>query len=385
VCIVPITILVCLLVPFVVIVLHTCATIVQSYNGVYGRTSNPYDPRRTPGGSSGGIGASVAAGFCPLAVGSDVGGSIRIPSMYCGLFGHKPSGGMVPNTRTQPVCTGLVQRFCQIGPLATHATDLLPLLRVLSGPDGECGGCQEFPDVHWPSHPFDVHKKVLHSGSKVDAFDLNTHAEQALDHFQVGSDLVVLDVPELSAGSMAASRIHPEQRRAHRRVVETLRRAGCKVRTLAIPEMKFAFDVWSAMMDKHNEIDFWECLTEGHHAPSKARSLAKFFTGSSPFTLPGIGLSVVEDVVAKFPGHTASLLELAEKLRAKLAEHLGGSTVCICLHHVTLLRRLLTVNILAGGSVGPHEVRSNAPCCCDDLSFSSHSCAQTPRKSLPNI
>ena len=59
--------------------LFVCAA--QSYNGVYGRTCNPFDPRRTPGGSSGGIGAAIAAGFCPLAVGSDVGGSIRIPAM----------------------------------------------------------------------------------------------------------------------------------------------------------------------------------------------------------------------------------------------------------------------------------------------------------------
>jgi amidase len=68
----------------------------QSYNDVYGTTSNPWDVTRTPGGSSGGSAAALAAGFVPLELGSDIGGSLRAPAHFCGVLAHKPSIGLVP-------------------------------------------------------------------------------------------------------------------------------------------------------------------------------------------------------------------------------------------------------------------------------------------------
>jgi Amidase len=67
-------------------------------SNLYGRTSSPYDTRRTAGGSSGGEGAAVGSGGSPFGVASDIAGSIRIPALFCGVFGHKPSSGAVPNT-----------------------------------------------------------------------------------------------------------------------------------------------------------------------------------------------------------------------------------------------------------------------------------------------
>ena len=93
----------------------------ESDNPVYGRTCNPHDLRRSAGGSSGGCAAAVAARCCPLAVTSDVGGSTRIPAGYCGLFGHKPSGGAVSNEGTfPPVGGGAIQRLCQVSRLETE-------------------------------------------------------------------------------------------------------------------------------------------------------------------------------------------------------------------------------------------------------------------------
>src|SRR5690606_9749261 len=68
----------------------------QSYNEVYGTTNNPWDLARTPGGSSGGAAAALAAGMSALEYGSDIGGSIRIPASFCGVAGHKSSYGLVP-------------------------------------------------------------------------------------------------------------------------------------------------------------------------------------------------------------------------------------------------------------------------------------------------
>src|SRR5438552_2954881 len=74
----------------------------QSGNPVYGRTNNPHDLTRSPGGSSGGSAAALAAGMVPLEFGSDIGGSIRVPASFCGVYGHKPSYDLVPGRDHTP-------------------------------------------------------------------------------------------------------------------------------------------------------------------------------------------------------------------------------------------------------------------------------------------
>jgi amidase len=109
----------------------------QSYNDVYGRTNNPWDLSRTVGGSSGGSAASLAAGFVPLEIGSDIGGSIRTPAHYCGVYGHKPSHGIVPGRGHIPGPPGTKAEpdLAVVGPLARTAEDLALMLDVLAGPD----------------------------------------------------------------------------------------------------------------------------------------------------------------------------------------------------------------------------------------------------------
>src|SRR6266542_3092501 len=109
---------------------------VESENRLYGRTRNPYDPSRIAGGSSGGEAAAIGSGGSPFGLGSDIGGSIRIPAFCCGVFGHKPSRGLVPATGAWPPLSGDSGRLYSNGPLARRAEDLMPLLRVMAGPDG---------------------------------------------------------------------------------------------------------------------------------------------------------------------------------------------------------------------------------------------------------
>lgn len=109
---------------------------IESDNRLYGRTNNPYDPSRTAGGSSGGEGAAVGCGGSPFGLASDIAGSIRIPALFCGVFGHKPSGGLVPNTGLWPPTSGESGRMLGTGVLARRAEDLMPLLELIAGPDG---------------------------------------------------------------------------------------------------------------------------------------------------------------------------------------------------------------------------------------------------------
>ena len=94
----------------------------QSYNAVFGQTNNPWNLERTPGGSSGGSAAALAAGFTPLELGSDIGGSIRGPASTCGIFGHKPSYGIVPALGQIPGPPGTLTQadIAVAGPMAAH-------------------------------------------------------------------------------------------------------------------------------------------------------------------------------------------------------------------------------------------------------------------------
>lgn len=108
----------------------------ETFNLVYGTTNNPWDPKRTPGGSSGGAAALVAAGGTPFDIGSDFGGSIRLPAHYCGVCGLKPTAGRVPRTGHNPSFGGIQDIFQQLGPLARTVDDLDLLFRLITGPDG---------------------------------------------------------------------------------------------------------------------------------------------------------------------------------------------------------------------------------------------------------
>src|SRR6266700_642451 len=107
----------------------------QSANPVYGRTNNPWDLGRTPGGSTGGGSATLAAGLTPLEYGSDIGGSIRVPAVFCGVYGHRPSETAMPRSGQfplPPMPNAAVVMGVQ-GPLARSADDLELALDVASG------------------------------------------------------------------------------------------------------------------------------------------------------------------------------------------------------------------------------------------------------------
>ncbi|CDX19050.1 Amidase [Mesorhizobium plurifarium] len=111
----------------------------QTFNPIFGRTSNPWDVTRTPGGSSGGAAAAVAAGLAPLDIGSDAGGSIRVPAHLCGICGFKPTQSSVPITGSYADPPDMPRSFrllFDIGPLARGVDDLILAHRIIAGADG---------------------------------------------------------------------------------------------------------------------------------------------------------------------------------------------------------------------------------------------------------
>lgn len=128
----------------------------QTDNPIFGRTNNPWNRDCTPGGSSGGAAAALAAGLTALDVGSDFAGSIRVPAAFCGLWGLKPTEGRVPLTGHIPDKPGALRvhrNMWSIGPLARSVGDLALALHVLAGPDGQDWAVPPVPVVDPPTLP----------------------------------------------------------------------------------------------------------------------------------------------------------------------------------------------------------------------------------------
>ena len=121
---------------------------IETDNELYGRTSNPYDLSRTPGGSSGGEAAIIAAQGSPFGVGTDSGASVRLPAHFCGLACIKPTAHRVPVTGVlddEGQIGALGDPRTQLGPLARSVADVALVLRVIAGPDGRDGGVPPVP------------------------------------------------------------------------------------------------------------------------------------------------------------------------------------------------------------------------------------------------
>lgn len=263
----------------------------ESSNKVYGRTNNPYDPSRTVGGSSGGEGAVVGAGASPFGLGSDIGGSIRMPAFFNGVFGHKPSGGLVPGSGQHPVAHGVARKYLTTGPLTRRAEDLFPLLRRLAGPDGEDPACETMPLV-----------------------DPATVALEGLTVHVVPGDGVRTVAPSLLA--------------AQQRAASALAARGARIVKTDLPELAQAFDIWGASMHAAGGASFASLLGDGKNF-RPALELLRLATGRSPHTVPSVGLALLERIPAFRPAATRRAVKLGEELRAGIATLLGERAVIL--------------------------------------------------------
>lgn len=155
----------------------------ETDNVLFGRTNNPWDLTKTPGGSSGGAAAIIAAGGSPFDVGTDTGGSIRLPSHFCGIVGLKPTTGRVPCTGNALPTSGLIAPLSQPGPMGRYVDDIAFALPIMAGPD------------NLDPHAVDA---VLHDPASVDVRSLRLawHADNGI---KTPSDDIVAAVSDVVA------------------------------------------------------------------------------------------------------------------------------------------------------------------------------------------
>lgn len=263
----------------------------ESSNPVYGRTRNPYNPKRTAGGSSGGEGAIVGAGASPFGLGSDIGGSIRMPAFFNGVFGHKPSSFTVPNAGQHPISENDALRYLSTGPLCRRAEDLMPVLRLLAGPHPLS------PEV--PSITLGDERGVSWEGRRV---------------------IVIEDNGRMGVSSDLKQSLH--QAAAH------LQSRGAVVKTERVPLLKHSLEIWSSSMSGAGGKPYCELLGDGQ-AINPYPHLLKWPLGQSPYTLPSIVLGILEKLVKGSPDLIRSHIQLGRDLRRQLEDLMGEGGVLL--------------------------------------------------------
>jgi fatty acid amide hydrolase 2 len=279
----------------------------ESDNRVYGRCNNPYDLARTVGGSSGGEGASVGAGFAPFGLGADIGGSIRLPAFMNGVFGHKPTGGLIPNAGQWPLPAEGGMRFVTSGPIARRAEDLMPLVRVLAGPTPESPEAGDFA--------------------------LGDPAKVSIEGLRV-----------LNVDHNGVSKVHPSLIAAQSRAADALAARGARVTRTTIPGLAKSVLFWAALLSENGGEDFAVLLGGGERVRVR-RELIKLALGRSSHTFPALALAAIEVVPKLMPGDTKATVAAARAFKRELEDRIGDGVMLYptytlpAPHHGVPLRR----------------------------------------------
>jgi fatty acid amide hydrolase 2 len=257
----------------------------ESNNKVYGRTNNPYDSKRIVGGSSGGEGAIIGAGGAPFGLGSDIGGSIRMPAFFNGVFGHKPTGGLVDNTGQYPLPAAAALTYVTTGPLARRAEDLAPLLKIMAGAEAAA---------------------QIGDPSAVDLAELDVVVVEGDGRIRVSDDLT----------------------RVQRAAADALRARGAKVRTAKVKGFAQGLEIWSSMLDAAGGPSYASLLGNGPEVAG-ARELGRWALGRSPYTLPSIFLVLLEKLPKLLPSHGRRFVEAGAALRREVSALLGPRSLML--------------------------------------------------------
>ncbi|XP_077508029.1 fatty-acid amide hydrolase 2-A-like [Amblyomma americanum] len=228
----------------------------ESFNQLHGRTNNPHDTRRTAGGSSGGVASLLSAGGAILGIGTDIGGSIRLPSAYCGTFGHMATPGAVPCRGHRGVYNDEFLKLHSAGPMTRYAGDLMAMLKVMLSSEAR----------------------------------LRLQLEKTVDL----SKLRIFYADD--EGCKFFSRIHPDIREAVRKVCSYLgREFGSPVERIRLEEASLTSKMWGALFTASKCEPISRFFTDDDGRPINPwLEFIKIFCGNSTHTFPAVLVTLLE-------------------------------------------------------------------------------------------
>lgn len=270
---------------------------IETNNPVYGRTNNPHDPDRTSGGSSGGEAAVVASGGSPFGLGSDMGGSIRIPSTFCGVYGHKSTVNRVDTRGHFPVEHSSASpdsvpdpELVSIGPISRHASDLKLLFDVISEPAS---------GTPTPSN----------EESRFDPGDLTVH---------------VLEDPDIQLTSSTK----PAQRRAVKRTADLLAAEGADVEPLPDDYFRSATKLYTTILES-KDLPSTDRIAGAGEPISAVSEIGRKLLSRGRHSLPMLVLSVFDRFYTPSASSISKALEKRDELRRDLGDRLGENGVLV--------------------------------------------------------
>jgi fatty acid amide hydrolase 2 len=280
----------------------------ETYNKIYGTTNNPYNIDRTAGGSSGGEGALIGAAASPMGIGSDVGGSIRMPATFCGIFGHKPSQHLLPFTGHFPysqedvkdILVGEKYPYTTLGPMSRRAKDLSAMMQIMMGPDG-------FDQTTLPG------------------FKLNATTEP-VDWSKIK---IILCADPVFHGTRKTD---PELMQVVHNCGKLFEQLGAQVVELEPRFFVRSTELWLAALKKTKNRKFYDVLKGPQNNISFPKELLKVLFGKSDYIFPNLIFSLSEMLGSENPDLREELQAL-QKMKQHLSALLGNNGILLMPPH----------------------------------------------------
>lgn len=264
----------------------------ETYNRIYGRTNNAHSVDHISGGSTGGEGAIIGAGGSPLGLGADIGGSIRNPCFFNGIFGHKPSGGLLPSRGHWPEAGPRRGRYCVTGPMGRSTRDLIALMEALS-------------------------------------LDDDPHRDLGRPRFRALTGLRPEEVTIHWFDDNGIASPSDELRENLERTVLRLEGIGFRTERFRPLKMPRAAEIWGAVISTSEEESVREIL--GNGAPIDLwREWLRLPLGRSNHFFISLMMASLERVAKLTPGRTAKLIAMAQQMYAEIEARLGPRGVILC-------------------------------------------------------
>lgn len=278
----------------------------ETYNKVYGLTNNPYSTERTCGGSSGGEGALIGAGASPMGIGSDIGGSIRMPASFCGVFGHKPSQHLLPFTGHFPysreeirdLSVGEKYPYTTLGPMSRRAGDLYTMMEIMMGPDGYDQSVLN--NVKLKSRPTDWSKMKI------------VICSDPVFHLARQTDFELVQVTK-NCGKL-------------------FEELGAEVIELDPRFFVHSTDMWFSALKSVKNKNFYEVLMGPQEKYSVPFELLKWAVGRGDYIFPNL-IVALSETLERSPKDLTADLQAMQKMRQELEHILGDNGVLILPPH----------------------------------------------------